>query len=78
MSTHSIIVNRLLANYVITQLEEEEYTDYSCLVSMHGLATSDRLAIRKQLQTRLRQLERASKPLGPRMVNWVDELVAEM
>ena len=78
---HDIIINRLLANYLDRELDPEalEYggSDITKVFGVMGIGKQDREAVIKAANKRLKQLERISKPLGPAVRDWYDQLVGE-
>ena len=74
---HEIIINRLLANYLIRELDKEELlmctSDISKVVGVMSLCKSDTDEIIKAGKKRLKQLERISEPLSESVQNWMDD-----
>lgn len=75
---HDVMINRMLANYLEEQLHPDglEYggSDIAKIFGVIGLHQKDRDEILKTAHRRLKQLERISQPLGPKISLWYEEL----
>jgi hypothetical protein len=75
---HDIIINRLLANYLIRAMDDVELqigiSDIAKASGVMGICKAETDEIIKAGKKRLKQLELISQPLSEPMRNWMDEL----
>lgn len=76
---HDLVINRLLANYLINQLESGDYstTRLEYTIGAANLCRDDINEIIKSAKRRAARLEAAASPLGPFVRNWVNDLGEE-
>jgi len=75
--THKLIVNRLLVDYLYQVLSGDEGNyDLTRVVQILGLPESDVQQLEKEIKSRIKRLEKASSPLGPKMSKWREDIEA--
>ncbi|WP_419783767.1 hypothetical protein [Maridesulfovibrio sp.] len=73
--THKLIVNRLLVDYLYQVLSGDDGNfDLIRVVQILGLPKSDVRLLEKEIKARIKRLEKASFPLGPKISEWREEI----
>jgi len=76
---HQLIINRMLANYLLKEFETDSDggpigDDINSVCGLIGLCDEDIAGIQEAAKRRIKQLEKASEPLGNRAANWPSEI----